>query len=405
MVRRTVLFAAAILIAVGSTALYTPAASRAVNALHDGEQGAVKLEPASGQAQEASSSGPPAAASQSTPQNNGVSIKVDVNTVLLNVSVSDRYTNRSITGLQKDDFQVYEDNTPQQVQQLSPGEAPFSLLILLDVSGSTSSYIKLMKEAATNFTRQVDEKDRIAVASFNSNVWLLQGFTSDRDAAARAIDRIHSGGGTAFYDALMTCINGYMRDIEGRKAIVVFTDGVDNQLFGNRNEGSQTTFDELYRRIQEVDTLIYTIFLDSEGQMSAMQRPSSPLPRTRRAGGWPLPIPLPLPLPTPGPTPTPRSSREDEKAAYETARDQLETIAEQTGGRMYSPHKATDLSGAYSEVADDLRVQYLLTYASTNQAQDNQWRSISVEIKNHAEAVVRTRKGYYAAGQSGSSDR
>jgi len=189
-----------------------------------------------------------------------------------------------------------------------------------------------------------------------------------------------------------------MRDIQGRKAIVVFTDGVDNQLFGNRSEGSEATFEELYRRIQEEDTLIYSIFLDSEGQTPMMQPPSGPFPGTRRAGGWPLPFPIPFP--SPGAYPTPRPSRENEKAAYATARDQLDAIAGQTGGRMYSPHKAKDLSGAYSEVADDLRVQYLLGYTSTNQTQDNRWRAINVEIKGHPEAIVRTRKGYYAVGQT-----
>ncbi len=341
-----------------------------------------------------------------SPADKSVSIKVDVDVVLLNISVWDRDTNRSITGLQKDDFQVYEDRTRQDVQQLWSAEAPFSLLLLLDVSGSTASYIRLMKEAATNFTREINEKDKVAVATFNSDVRLLQNFTSDRNAAARAIDRIRSGGGTAFYDALMTCLNEYMRGVEGRKAIVVFTDGVDNQLLGNRGNGSRATFAELYHRIQEVDTLVYTIFLDSEGEVPMSHGSTNPYPYPRRGrGGLSLPLPFPLPLPGqrfptpfPTPSPSPRNGGGDERAAYKTAREQLENIADQTGGRMYSPGRAEDLSGAYQEIADDLRVQYLLSYASSNPAQDGRWRAISVEIRDHPEAVVRTRKGYYAAG-------
>jgi Mg-chelatase subunit ChlD len=89
-----------------------------------------------------------------------------------------------------------------------------------------------MKQAAIDFTRQIKANDRVAVATFNSRVQLIQDFTNDRAAAERAINRIQSGGGTAFYDALMTCIDQYMRTVQGRSAIVVFTDGVDNQLEG-----------------------------------------------------------------------------------------------------------------------------------------------------------------------------
>ncbi len=334
--------------------------------------------------------------SQSGAVQNGVSISVDVNAVLLNVSVWNRNNNRSVQGLQKGDFLVYENGTLQNLQQVLPEDAPFNLLLLLDVSGSTRSYLKLMKEAATDFTRQINQQDRIAVATFNSDVELVQDFTSDREAAANAIKHIHSGGGTAFYDALLTCLNKYMENVTGRKAIVVFTDGVDNQLLGRPGDGSEATFGQLYRRIQESDALIYTIFLDSEGKFAYSNGPADRFPR--QGGGIPFPFPMPFPSPTPGPfpAPEPEPSRQDEKAAYETAREQLEQIALQTGGRMYTPRKAQDLAGAYSQIADDLRVQYLVTYTSSDQAHDGRWRSIRVEIRNHPDAVVRTRKGYYA---------
>ncbi len=334
-------------------------------------------------------------------------LKVDVDSVFLNVSVRDRNTNRSVPGLQKDDFRIYEDGAPQQVAQFLPSEAPFNLLLLLDVSGSTASYLKLMKQAAVDFTHQINESDRVAVATFNNSVELIQNFTNDRTAAERAINRIRSGGGTAFYDALMTCLDRYMRGIEGRSAIVVFTDGVDNQLEGMG--GSMTRYDQLYRRVQEADTMIYTILLDTEGDVMSrapMGRRGGigGYPGGRRGGrfpggGFPFPIPFPQPspspYPTPSPSPYPRSQR-NESAAYEEARNQLQEIADQTGGRMYSPHKIDELSGVYSEIADDLRIQYQLAYNSTNLAHDGAWREIRILIDNRPEAVVRTRKGYYA---------
>jgi Ca-activated chloride channel family protein len=325
-------------------------------------------------------------------------LKVDVDSVFLNVSVRDRSSNRSIGGLQKEDFRIYEDGVRQQVAQFLPSEAPFNLLLLLDVSGSTQSYLHLMKQASIDFTHQIKTNDRIAIATFSTNVQLVENFTNDRAVAERAINRIKSGGGTAFYDALMTCLNRYMRGVEGRSAIVVFTDGVDNQLEGRG--GSRTTYDELYRRVQETDTVIYTIFLDTEGQASAITR--GPTRRPGGIGGWPggrrgggFPGGYPFPLPQPSPSPNPRR-QQNQRAIYEEARDQLLEIAEQTGGRMHSPHKIGELSGVYSEIADDLRIQYQLGYNSTNRARDGAWREIRVQVENRPEAVVRTRKGYYA---------
>ena len=336
---------------------------------------------------------------QSVSPQGGYALKVNVDSVFLNVSVRERTTNRSIAGLQKDDFLVYEDGVQQEVGQLLPTEAPFNLLLLLDVSGSTASYLHLMKEAAIDFTREIKADDRVAIATFNSRVQLVENFTNDRAAAQQAIQRIHSGGGTAFYDALMTCIDRYMRGVEGRSAIVVFTDGVDNQLAGRSATGSRTTFDELYRRVQEIDTIIYTIFLNTEGQVPAFTRGPGGRggmggPGGRRHGrGFPGSYPFPWPQPLPNPSPRPQ---QDEKAIYEEARDQLMEIAEQTGGRMHSPHKIEELSSVYSEIADDLRIQYQLSYNSTNRAHDGRWREIRVKVANHPEAVVRTRKGYYA---------
>ena len=175
-------------------------------------------------------------------------LKVDVNSVFLNLSVRQRANNRSLAGLQKADFSVYEDGIRQDIEQFLPTETPFNLLLLLDVSGSTGSYLKMMKEAAIEFTRVINENDRIAVATFNSKVRLVEDFTGDRNEAERAIKHIKSGGGTAFYDALLTCINQYMRGLQGRSAIVVFTDGVDNRLEGIPESGSIARFDELYRR-------------------------------------------------------------------------------------------------------------------------------------------------------------
>jgi VWFA-related protein len=334
-------------------------------------------------------------------------LKVDVNSVLLNVSVRERETNRSLGGLQKGDFSVFEDGIRQEIDQFLPTESPFDLLLLLDTSGSTAPYLKLIKQAAIEFTHEIGDQDRVAVATFNTKVKLVQKYTNDRDAAEKAISRIKSGGGTAFYDALMTSVNQFKSDAKARSAIVIFTDGVDNSLEGIWGSGSRTTFDELYRRIQEADAIIYTIFLNTEDKgedpaevFGKGNNPStSPWPGGRSAGKLPGGLPFPFPFPMPGSARRPSKPADDNlDSVYRQARDQLQSISDQTGGRMYSPHRLDELSGTYSEIADDLRIQYQVGYNSTNPEHDGRWRKVHVKIENNPDAVVRTRRGYFAIG-------
>lgn len=320
-------------------------------------------------------------ATQQAPQASGYKVKVDVDSVFLNVSVRDHY-NRSIPHLQKGDFVVYEDGVPQEIQQFASEEAPFSTLLLLDNSGSTRPYLRLIQDAAIEFTRRIKPNDQVAVVAFNSLVELMSDFTDYRPRAQRAIERIESIGGTALYDSLLICINRYMGDVGGRSAIVVFTDGYDNQLEGSNSEGSRTPFNQLYRRIQEIEPIIYTIFLDT-GPV-----PTSHPDAARVPGGlgWPLPRRRGEPAP----------ERPAKRAMYETAREHLYMIAEQTGGRMYHLTSVQDLSPAYSEIAQDLSARYELAYNPTNGAHNGKWRQVRVQVKGRADAVVRTRKGYYA---------
>lgn len=323
----------------------------------------------------------------------GYKLKLDVDWIYLNASVRERKTNRSVPDLHKTDFQLYEDGTPQEIGKFIQTEEPFHLLLLIDVSGSTQEYLGLIQDASIQFTRQIGPKDEIAIATFNSRYRLRQDFTSDRGRAVDAIEQIRSGGGTAVYDALLQAVN-HVNRLEGRKAIVLFSDGVDNQLEGNPGDGSSATFHQLYREIQEADALIYTIFLDTEGSVSMPSGRSGGtvidiLGDILRGGGVGGRRPG-------GSYPTRRRSQ---GAAYEEAREQMEMIADQTGGRIYAPNRIQDLSSAYAEIADDLRIQYTLGYNSTNPSKDGAWRKVQVSIANRPDLVVRTRKGYYAAEQ------
>ena len=314
-----------------------------------------------------------------------VSFRIDVDWVYLNVAVRDRVTNRSVPGLQRDDFLIYEDNVQQQVKRFEPSEAPIHLLLLLDVSGSTREFIGLIREASIEFIQQIKANDSIAVAAFNSNVALVADFSNDRNRAASAIRRLRPRGGTAFYDALYASITDYMGHIEGRKAIVVFTDGEDNRLTGDRANGSAISFPKLYREIQEIDSIVYTIFLDSGGLGS---QTSSSTGRVIQILGDILGRRVPGPSRRRGGSNPPRE-------VYEEAKRQMQMIADQTGGRMYRPRRVDDLFHVYREIADDLRIQYTLAYNSSNPARDGSWREIRVRMIP-GNLAARARKGYYA---------
>ncbi len=318
-------------------------------------------------------------------QQHGYSLKVDVDSVVLNVSVRDRY-GRSISHLQKDDFQIFEDGVRQEIDQFVSEEAPFNTLMLLDNSGSTREYLGLIKRAAIEFTRRTKANDQIAIASFNSLVDLVQDFTDYRPTLDRAVDRIESIGGTALYDSLLICINRYMRDVGVRSAIVVFTDGFDNQLEGPNSEGSRIPFEQLYRRIQEVEPIIYTILLNT-GRLPRVPRASA-TSRPPAGVGWPFPAPRDA---APDPTPDRPTGRD----LYETARQHLYLIAEQTGGRMYMLTGTESLSATYAEIADDLSARYQLAYYPTNRSHDGKWRQIRIRINGRTDVAVRCRRGYY----------
>lgn len=314
----------------------------------------------------------------------GYALKVLVNWVYLNVSVRDSRNNRSVSNLTRDDFLVYEDDVLQTVEKFEPAEAPFRVLLLLDVSGSTRPHLDLLRRASADFSREIKPNDQIAVATFNSRSWLILPFTSDREKVRTAIDGIYSGGGTALYDALMDSLTEYSNNGHVRQAIVVFTDGIDNQLTGNRTEGSLTTFPQLFGEIRESDSLIYPIFLDHRNNVGRRPRGMAgrllqKIPRTRR--------------------PT-ISIKQQDRNVYRQARRQLTSIADQTGARFYSPRRIQELAPIFSEIAHDLRVRYLLAYKVPQPQGNRSWRSIRVETRDRPELVTRTRQGYFSDSAS-----
>ena len=304
-------------------------------------------------------------------------VRTETNLVQLNVGVVDSQ-GRAITSLSRSDFTVYEDGVKQQVLHFDPVDAPFSLVLLLDVSGSTLSFRPQFKQAAGRFLDALAPEDRVAVVQFNAKVKGLSGFSTDRKKTAYAIQIADGGGETHFYDALKYALNEL--DKEGRqrrKGIVVLTDGLDTQL---RNSDR---------------TVIARAQTDAEAIAAIDPRTSSALNAVLTAADrqgvsiYPLALPSgdPKRLPLPDPSIT---------GIYSAARARLQILADRTGGRLNDIQRLDQMARLYAEVAAELRTLYTVAYqAPGERARNGKWHEIKIEV-GHPELIVRTRPGYFA---------
>ena len=304
-------------------------------------------------------------------------IRTETSLVQLNVGVVDRQ-GRTVKSLSRNDFAVYEDGVRQTIQSFEPTEAPFSLVMLLDMSGSTSTFRPQLQFAARRFLDALGPDDRVSIVAFNAKIKTLTHFTTDRKKLAYAIEIADGGGETRLYDALKGALNALgSDDKKRRKAIVVLTDGLDTQM---RNEDRRIvakaeTDQEAVRLLKpEASPTLIEVLNEAAGQGVTI---------------FPLALPSgdPKRLPLPDPSIT---------GIYSAAHTRLQALADRTGGRLNEIHKLEQLAGLYAEVAADLRALYTVAYqAPTQNAHDGKWRAIRVEV-TPSDLIARTRPGYFA---------
>jgi VWFA-related protein len=200
---------------------------------------------------------------------------VSVNTTLvtLPVSVMDR-AGKYIPDLRKEDFRVYENGVEQQVAYFATTEKPFTVALVIDTSGSTRYRMEEMQDAAIAFVDQLRADDRVLVVSFDDDVRVLAEPTSDHQLLRNAIRRARRGEGTRLYDAVDFVIHQRLDRIEGRKAIVLFTDGVDTT-------SKRASYQSTVRDAEEADALIYSVQYDTYDASAA----GGGYPGGRRGGG------------------------------------------------------------------------------------------------------------------------
>jgi VWFA-related protein len=317
---------------------------------------------------ELSSNNPPVAAGTPAKPDTGPEeisegdvIRVDTELVGLNVSVVDRGTNRGLNGLTKEDFRLYENNQQQQIVHFESASAPFNLVLLIDLSGSTTTVVDLIKSAALHFVEAARPFDRVGVITFAGGQVVVSPLTSDHDVLRQRIKAIQRPeGSTKLYDAAAFAIDEVFRESKDsrRNAIVVISDGLDSVLPNVTGEGSTLSYEEMIRRAKEFDGVIYSIWTDTQ-----TYEPLSPL--------------------------------DIQQETFDLAHEQMKELAEAGGGAFYECQKLEDLAGAYDRVVADLGTLYTLAYRPTNKTRDGSWRTIRVTI-NRANAVARGKRGYFA---------
>jgi VWFA-related protein len=313
-------------------------------------------------------------------------VRVETNLVTVPVSVLDR-NGRFIPNLGREDFTVFENGVEQSIAYFEPADKPFTVALLLDTSPSTHFHLSEIKEAAIAFAKQLRPQDRVLVVSFNDQVLLLTEVTNDLNIINPVIiENANVGTATRLYDAVELVIKERLNKIKGRKAIVLFTDGVDTASY-------MATYQSSIREVDELDALIYPIQYDTTDYLRAMQGGGSVTVVSTKSN-WPFPgsssSQVIYPTPSNGGLPLPGAT----KADYERADQYLHELAEKTAGRLYKANTTTQLAEAFASIAEELRRQYTLGYyPQATAVESGERRQIKVRVKR-PNLAVRARDSY-----------
>ena len=271
-------------------------------------------------------------------------ISIEVNLVPITVSVADR-KGKFVTNLKKEDFKVFEDDKIQTITNFSSeSNLPLTIALLVDTSGSIRDKLRFEEEAAIEFFYSTLQrgKDKALVISFDSGVDLLQDFTDDPEKLADKIRKIRAGGGTSLYDAIYLAVNQKLAGQDGRRVVILITDGDDNS--------SRVSMTETLEAAQRNEVTMYAISTNSTAFFG---------------------------------------SKEQERGDKT-----LKRLAEETGGKAFFPLKIQDLASSFLDIHDELRSQYQIGYRPTNAKQDGTFRRIRVDLADKR-YKTRARSGYY----------
>ncbi|HZT60495.1 MAG TPA: VWA domain-containing protein [Pyrinomonadaceae bacterium] len=292
-------------------------------------------------------------------------VRVSTSLVTVPVSVSDRQ-GRFVPDLTRERFKLFEDGVEQEIAFFEPADKSFTVALLLDTSESTRFKLRDIQAAAIAFLDQLRPEDRVIVISFGKSASVLSEPTSDRAALRAAVLRARPGGSTSLYDAVELAARERLRRISGRKAVVLFTDGVDTSSGG-------ATYESSLRDAEELDALAYVIRYDTYSDATQATAGASSLGGQRGV------------LVT--------AKGELLSDAYKRAGIYLGLLADKTGGRLFYADTPDNLSRTFARVAAELREQYSLGYYPKRTADSTGERHIRVRV-DAKDLSVHARKSY-----------
>jgi VWFA-related protein len=286
-------------------------------------------------------------------------VRVDVPLVSVDVRVTDS-RNQPMTTLKAADFVILEDGKEQQIQLFSSVESPYNILLLFDRSGSTENQWTFMQRAASRFLRNLRPQDTLAIGAFDDGLMMLSTWSDPRKEVEASIEQLMKrgpGGGTNLYQSIERATQREFRNVTGRRALIVLTDGRDAQL-GSRQRGNGTAdpvFARTYSIVQNARVPIYFVALNTDKNPSSGYAPAS---------------------------------------LVVEARTRMEALANVTGGAIFFPKNIGDIVDVYDQVSKDLSSSYSLAYTSSQQAAQGQTRRIEVRV--HGAKVKQSRETYVA---------
>jgi Ca-activated chloride channel homolog len=275
-------------------------------------------------------------------------VHIDVNLALVNVTVTDPY-NRLVTGLEPDNFRIFEDNIEQEVVNFSSEDVPISIGVVLDLSGSMANKLGKAKEAALQFFKTANPQDEFFLVGFNERAQLLSPFTNNVEDLQSRMLSASAKGKTALLDAIYLGLSQMRGARSGKRALLIISDGGDNN--------SRYSEKDIKRLVREADTQLYSIGIFDPFEF-----------RSR------------TPEELNGPT-------------------LLNEMSELTGGRTFTAEDLNDLPDIAAKIGAELRNQYILGYHPSNKAHDARWRKIKIKLrapKGLPPLNVYAKTGYYA---------
>jgi Ca-activated chloride channel homolog len=281
-------------------------------------------------------------------------LKVEVPVVSVDVTVTDA-NGSLINDLTKADFQILEDGVPQDIRFFSPVSAPYNVFLLFDRSGSTRDRWSFMQKAVARFIEDLRPQDRVALGSFDEKFDVNVAWTSDRAKVVAALDKViygHDSDGTRFYSALDRTLRREFKNVVGRRAVVVLTDGKDTDyLF--EEEGD---FRKVFRASQEQRIPVYIVALYNEADSRVIFQ------RTRQY-------------------------------LIET-REIMQLIADRSGGQVLYPKTLDDVARMYEQIGRALGTSYSLGYISSNHTSNGRVRKVEVKTGGKSYRLTQSRTEY-----------